>query len=105
MVALPDPVGEVVRGSTLPNGIDLRQVRVPLGVVGIIYEARPNVTVDAAALCLKSGNAVLLRGSSSAYASNTALVAGPARRRRRRRACPPTPSSSSPARAATPYAS
>ncbi|MEU9297511.1 glutamate-5-semialdehyde dehydrogenase [Streptomyces sp. NPDC048266] len=74
VAALPDPVGEVVRGSTLPNGIDLRQVRVPLGVVGIIYEARPNVTVDAAALCLKSGNAVLLRGSSSAYASNTALV-------------------------------
>ncbi|MFD8570398.1 glutamate-5-semialdehyde dehydrogenase [Streptomyces sp. NPDC057694] len=74
VIALPDPVGEVVRGSTLPNGIDLRQVRVPLGVVGIIYEARPNVTVDAAALCLKSGNAVLLRGSSSAYESNTALV-------------------------------
>ncbi len=75
IVGLPDPVGEVVRGSTLPNGLELRQVRVPLGVVGIIYEARPNVTVDAAALCLKSGNAVLLRGSSSAYASNTALVA------------------------------
>ncbi|MEV6573143.1 glutamate-5-semialdehyde dehydrogenase [Streptomyces sp. NPDC051577] len=75
VAALPDPVGEVVRGSTLPNGIDLRQIRVPLGVVGIIYEARPNVTVDAAALCLKSGNAVLLRGSSSAYASNSALVA------------------------------
>ncbi|MFE4367041.1 glutamate-5-semialdehyde dehydrogenase [Streptomyces sp. NPDC056835] len=74
VAALPDPVGEVVRGSTLPNGIDLRQVRVPLGVVGIIYEARPNVTVDAAALCLKSGNAVLLRGSSSAISSNTALV-------------------------------
>ncbi|UNO42028.1 glutamate-5-semialdehyde dehydrogenase [Streptomyces sp. MST-110588] len=74
VVALPDPLGEVVRGSTLPNGLDLRQVRVPLGVVGIIYEARPNVTVDAAALCLKSGNAVLLRGSSSAYASNSALV-------------------------------
>ncbi len=74
VVALPDPVGEVVRGSTLPNGLELRQVRVPLGVVGIIYEARPNVTVDAAALCLKSGNAVLLRGSSSAYSSNTALV-------------------------------
>ncbi|MBP2706699.1 glutamate-5-semialdehyde dehydrogenase [Microbispora sp. RL4-1S] len=71
---LPDPVGEVVRGSTLPNGLELRQVRVPLGVVGIIYEGRPNVTVDAAVLCLKSGNAVLLRGSSSAYASNTALV-------------------------------
>ncbi|MCL2728538.1 MAG: glutamate-5-semialdehyde dehydrogenase [Actinomycetia bacterium] len=74
VAGLPDPVGEVLRGSTLPNGLDLRQVRVPLGVVGIIYEARPNVTVDAAALCLKSGNAVLLRGSSSAYASNTALV-------------------------------
>ncbi|SDM05816.1 glutamate-5-semialdehyde dehydrogenase [Nonomuraea maritima] len=71
---LPDPVGEVVRGSTLPNGLELRQVRVPIGVIGIIYEGRPNVTVDAAALCLKSGNAVLLRGSSSAYASNTALV-------------------------------
>ncbi|EST35866.1 gamma-glutamyl phosphate reductase, partial [Streptomycetaceae bacterium MP113-05] len=75
VVTLPDPVGEVVRGSTLPNGLELRQVRVPLGVVGIVYEARPNVTVDAAALCLKSGNAVLLRGSSSASASNTALVA------------------------------
>ncbi|OKK19512.1 gamma-glutamyl phosphate reductase [Streptomyces sp. CB00455] len=74
VAALPDPVGEVVRGNTLPNGIDIRQIRVPLGVVGIIYEARPNVTVDAAALCLKSGNAVLLRGSSSAYASNAALV-------------------------------
>ncbi|MGW2153014.1 glutamate-5-semialdehyde dehydrogenase [Nonomuraea sp. NPDC001699] len=71
---LPDPVGEVIRGSTLPNGLELRQVRVPLGVIGIIYEGRPNVTVDAAALCLKSGNAVLLRGSSSAYSSNTALV-------------------------------
>jgi glutamate-5-semialdehyde dehydrogenase len=71
---LPDPVGEVVRGYTLPNGLDVRQVRVPMGVVGIIYEARPNVTVDAAGLGLKSGNAVLLRGSSSAYNSNTALV-------------------------------
>jgi glutamate-5-semialdehyde dehydrogenase len=74
IAGLPDPVGEVVRGSTLPNGLELRQIRVPLGVVGIIYEARPNVTVDAAALCLKSGNAVLLRGSSSAYESNRALV-------------------------------
>ncbi len=71
---LPDPVGEVVRGSTLPNGLELRQVRVPLGVVGIIYEARPNVTADAAGLCLKSGNAVLLRGSASATESNAALV-------------------------------
>ncbi|GAA2095428.1 glutamate-5-semialdehyde dehydrogenase [Actinomadura alba] len=74
VAALPDPVGESVRGYTLPNGLELRQVRVPLGVVGIIYEGRPNVTVDAAALTLKSGNAVLLRGSSSAYDSNTALV-------------------------------
>jgi glutamate-5-semialdehyde dehydrogenase len=71
---LPDPVGEVVRGHTLSNGLELRQVRVPLGVVGIIYEARPNVTVDAAGLCVKSGNAVLLRGSSSARSSNAALV-------------------------------
>ncbi|GAA4639189.1 glutamate-5-semialdehyde dehydrogenase [Actinoallomurus vinaceus] len=74
VASLPDPVGESVRGYTLPNGLELRQVRVPLGVVGIIYEGRPNVTVDAAALTLKSGNAVLLRGSSSAYESNTALV-------------------------------
>jgi glutamate-5-semialdehyde dehydrogenase len=73
--ALPDPVGEVVRGGVLPNGLELRQIRVPLGVVGIIYEGRPNVTVDAAALCLKSGNAALLRGSSSALSSNEALVA------------------------------
>ncbi|WP_250285448.1 glutamate-5-semialdehyde dehydrogenase, partial [Frankia sp. CiP1_Cm_nod2] len=72
---LEDPVGTVVRGRVLPNGIELRQVRVPLGVVGIIYEARPNVTVDAAGLCLKSGNAVLLRGSASALRTNTALVA------------------------------
>jgi glutamate-5-semialdehyde dehydrogenase len=71
---LPDPVGEVVRGSTLPNGLTLRQVRVPMGVIGIIYEARPNVTADAAGLCLKSGNAVLLRGSSSARDSNAAIV-------------------------------
>ncbi|WP_017572391.1 glutamate-5-semialdehyde dehydrogenase [Nocardiopsis halotolerans] len=74
IVELPDPVGESVRGSVLPNGLDLRQIRVPLGVIGIIYEGRPNVTVDAAALCLKSGNAALLRGSSSAYSSNTAIV-------------------------------
>ncbi len=72
---LPDPVGEVVRGSTLANGLELRQVRVPFGVVGIIYEARPNVTADAAGICLKSGNAVLLRGSSSALRSNEAIVA------------------------------
>jgi glutamate-5-semialdehyde dehydrogenase len=75
VAGLPDPVGEVVRGATLPNGLTLRQIRVPFGVVGIIYEARPNVTVDAAGICLKSGNAVLLRGSSSAARSNAALVA------------------------------
>jgi glutamate-5-semialdehyde dehydrogenase len=75
MAGLPDPVGEVVRGSTLPGGLRLRQIRVPFGVVAIIYEARPNVTVDAAGICLKSGNAVLLRGSSSAARSNAALVA------------------------------
>ena len=74
VAGLPDPVGEVVRGSTLANGLELRQVRVPFGVVGIIYEARPNVTADAAGLCLKSGNAVLLRGSSSARRSNEAVV-------------------------------
>jgi glutamate-5-semialdehyde dehydrogenase len=74
LARLPDPVGEVVRGSTLANGLELRQVRVPFGVVGMIYEGRPNVTVDAAGICLKSGNAVLLRGSSSARDSNAALV-------------------------------
>ena len=75
VAGLTDPVGEVVRGYVVPNGLSIRQVRVPLGVVGMIYEARPNVTVDAAALCLKSGNAALLRGSSSAEESNRALVA------------------------------
>lgn len=74
VVALPDPVGEIVRGSTLPNGLRLRQMRVPLGVVGMIYEARPNVTVDAAVLGLKSGNAVVLRGGSAALNSNIAIV-------------------------------
>jgi glutamate-5-semialdehyde dehydrogenase len=74
VAGLPDPIGEVLRGSTLPNGLQLRQQRVPLGVVGIVYEGRPNVTVDAFGLTLKSGNAVLLRGSSSAANSNAALV-------------------------------
>jgi glutamate-5-semialdehyde dehydrogenase len=75
VAGLPDPVGEVVRGGVLANGLELRQVRVPFGVVGMIYEARPNVTADAAGICLKSGNAVLLRGSSSARSSNAAIVA------------------------------
>lgn len=74
LAGLPDPVGEVVRGSTLPNGLRLRQVRVPMGVVGMIYEARPNVTVDAAGLALKSGNAVVLRGGSAAARSNAVVV-------------------------------
>lgn len=75
IVSLPDPVGEVIDGHRLPNGLDVRRVRVPLGVVAVIYEARPNVTIDAAALCLKSGNAIILRGSSSAAHSNAVLAA------------------------------
>ncbi len=74
LAGLPDPVGDVVRGWTNANGVQVRQVRVPFGVVGIIYEARPNVTADAGGICLKSGNAALLRGSSSAAESNTAIV-------------------------------
>ena len=74
IVALPDPVGEVIDGHRLPNGLDVRKVRVPLGVVAVVYEARPNVTIDATALCLKSGNAIVLRGSSSAVHSNAALA-------------------------------
>jgi glutamate-5-semialdehyde dehydrogenase len=74
IVALPDPVGEVIDGYRRPNGLEIRKVRVPLGVVAVVYEARPNVTIDAAALCLKSGNAVLLRGSSSAAHSNAVLA-------------------------------
>jgi len=73
--ALADPVGDVVRGMTLPNGLKVTQVRVPFGVVGAIYEARPNVTIDIAALALKSGNAVVLRGGSAAESSNGALIA------------------------------
>src|SRR5688572_18476141 len=78
IVALPDPVGEVIGGSRFANGLEMRKVRVPLGVVAVVYEARPNVTIDAAALCLASGNAILLRGSSSAAHSN-AVLAGVAR--------------------------
>ena len=74
VAALPDPVGEVIEGWTRPNGLEIRKVRVPMGVIGIIYESRPNVTVDAAGLCLKAGNAVILRGGSEAIRSNVALV-------------------------------
>ncbi|PJJ71974.1 glutamate-5-semialdehyde dehydrogenase [Diaminobutyricimonas aerilata] len=74
VIALPDPVGEVVRGSALPNGLRIAQTRVPFGVVGAIYEARPNVTIDIAALALKSGNAVVLRGGSAAENTNRVLV-------------------------------
>ena len=75
VAALPDPVGQVVDGSVMPNGLRVRRVRVPLGVVGMIYEARPNVTVDTAALAVKSGNAIVLRGGSAAQDSNAAIVA------------------------------
>jgi glutamate-5-semialdehyde dehydrogenase len=74
VASLPDPVGEIVEGRVLPNGLQVRRVRVPLGVIGIVYENRPNVTADAAALCIRSGNAVLLRGSAGAIASNRAIA-------------------------------
>ena len=74
IVALPDPVGETLEGRVLPNGLDVRRVRTPLGVVAVVYEARPNVTIDCSALCLKSGNAIVLRGSSTAANSNAALA-------------------------------
>ena len=75
IASLPDPVGEVIDGHRLPNGLDVRRVRVPLGVVAVVYEARPNVTIDCSALCIKSGNAIVLRGSSMAAHSNGALAA------------------------------
>jgi glutamate-5-semialdehyde dehydrogenase len=74
IAALPDPVGQTIEGFRLANGVDVRRVRVPLGVVAVVYEARPNVTVDCSALCLKSGNAIVLRGSSTAAHSNTVLA-------------------------------
>lgn len=88
LVHLPDPVGETLEEWEQPNGLHLKKVRVPLGVIGMIYEARPNVTVDASSLCLKSGNAVLLRGSSSALFSNVALVSV-IHRALEKSACPP----------------
>ncbi|HRF84874.1 MAG TPA: gamma-glutamyl-phosphate reductase, partial [Pseudoxanthomonas sp.] len=75
VAALPDPVGQVTRRETRPNGIRVERVRVPLGVIAMIYEARPNVTADAAALCIKAGNGVILRGGSEAIHSNTAIAA------------------------------
>ena len=81
IAALPDPVGEVIDGGRLPNGLDVRKVRVPLGVVAVVYEARPNVTIDAAALCLKSGNAIVLRGSSSPRTPTRRSPRSPPRRR------------------------
>jgi glutamate-5-semialdehyde dehydrogenase len=74
IVSLPDPVGETIEGHRLENGLDVRRVRVPLGVVAVVYEARPNVTIDCSALCLKSGNAIVLRGSSTAAHSNAVLA-------------------------------
>ena len=75
IAALPDPVGEEIEHRTLASGLDMRKVRVPLGVVAVVYEARPNVTIDCAALTIKSGNAIVLRGSSYAERSNGALAA------------------------------
>ena len=74
IATLPDPVGQIIDGSRRPNGLDIQRLRVPLGVIGIIYESRPNVTVDAAGLCVKAGNAVILRGGSEAIRSNTILA-------------------------------
>lgn len=74
VAALPDPIGKILSHDTRPNGLEIEKVRVPLGLIGIIYEARPNVTVDAAVLCLKAGNAVLLRGGKEAFRSNSALA-------------------------------
>jgi glutamate-5-semialdehyde dehydrogenase len=74
IASLPDPVGETIEGHRLPNGLDVRKVRVPLGVVAVVYEARPNVTIDCSALCIKSGNAIVLRGSSIAAHSNAVLA-------------------------------
>ncbi|WP_251547010.1 glutamate-5-semialdehyde dehydrogenase [Pumilibacter intestinalis] len=75
LIELPNPIGEIAEEWTVPNGMRISKVRVPLGVIGIIYEARPNVTVDAIGLCIKTGNAIVLRGSKEAYSSNEALVA------------------------------
>jgi len=96
---LPDPVGETIGRWRRPNGLEISQVRIPLGVVGVIYESRPNVTADAAALCVKAGNAVVLKGGSEALQTNT-VIARPSPRRQRPPACPLQPFNSSPARIA-----
>ena len=100
VAALADPVGEVLDGWTRPNGLRISRVRVPLGVVAIIYENRPNVTSDAAGLCLKSGNVAFLRGSSGAISLEHRRSPASCARRTPRRACPRTHSCSSPTPAA-----
>ncbi len=95
VAALPDPVGEVTSSWRRPNGLSVKKVRIPLGTILFIYESRPNVTADAAALCLKSGNAVILRSGSDALRSATVAGEGLRRGRRRGRSCPPPASSSS----------
>ena len=93
VAALPDPVGEVIEASVRPNGLEVSKVRVPLGVVFFIYESRPNVTADAAAMCVKSGNAVILRGGKEALHSQPGDRRDPATRRPTKSACRPTPCS------------
>ena len=93
VVALPDPVGEVIEADRRPNGLEVSKVRVPLGVIFMIYESRPNVTADAAALCVKSGNAAILRGGKEAIHSNLALHRDPGRRAGAARPARATPSS------------
>ena len=88
VASLPDPVGEVIDSRESPIGLDLERVRIPIGLIGIIYESRPNVTADAAALCLRSGNAALLRGGSEAVHSNRAIHAALAEGLGRKAACP-----------------
>jgi glutamate-5-semialdehyde dehydrogenase len=92
IAALPDPVGDVIAAWDRPNGLKIERVRTPLGVIGVIYESRPNVTADAGALCLKSGNAVILRGGSDSFHSSRAIHACLVKGLEQPRACPATPS-------------
>ena len=94
VAALPDPVGTELARWTRPNGLDIARVRIPLGVIGIIYESRPNVTADAGGLCLRAGNAAILRGGSESFHSSRAIAACLRARHSRRRACPRTRCSS-----------